>query len=117
MSTQSKDKEIIYKDRLIGCVDKCLEDRCNSNQEYINDYEVNASTLNDDWIARHLSHLDEDNEKNIDLISICFVDGEENEFSCSSDFSSYATSVCDNTLGNGFKVYDNALYDEDCDDN
>lgn len=64
-----------------------------------------------------MSHLDEDNENNIDLISICSVDGEENESSYDSNFLSYVASVCDNTLGNGFKVYDNSLYDEDCDEN
>lgn len=33
LSTQYEDKEIVYKDQLISCVDECLEDASCYNQQ------------------------------------------------------------------------------------
>ena len=44
LSTQYEDKEIIYKDRLPNCVEEYLEDICISNQQYMSDPKINAST-------------------------------------------------------------------------
>ena len=120
MSTQYEDKEVVYRNRLPNCVDECLENEC-SNDQYMSDPKVNVSApiskMNNDKFGRHLNHLYEDNESNLDLYSTCFVDGVDGVSSCGdSDFSSHAENFHGDKMGNGFKVYTNALYDEDCDD-
>lgn len=117
LSTQYEDKRIIYKDELVSCVDECLEDTCSSNQQYRNDFEVNASAPKDDLFARHLNHLDRDYANNIDSYFACFVDGVNGLSSGDgSNFSSsYVESVHDSDVRNGFKVYTNPLHGEEFD--
>ena len=47
--------------------------------------------------------------------TICLVEEIESESSYSSDFSSHAESLHEDEMGSEFKVYTNALYDEDLD--
>lgn len=120
LSIQYEEKEIIHNDKLPNCVDECLEDICSSNQQCTNDSEVNVSApfgkINDNWYARHLNYLHEDNDRNFDLYSICFVDGVDVESSYSSDFSSHAEILHEDEMGSELKVYTNTLHNEDCDD-
>ena len=81
----------------------------------MSNYKVNALAPKDNWFARHLNHLHEDNESNFDLYSTCFVDGVESESSYSYDFSSYVESLHDSGMYSEFKVFNNTLYDEDFD--
>ena len=61
-------------------------------------------------------HPKHGNENDVSIDAMCLIDEEEIRSSYSSDFSSYATSFCDNALGSGFNVYDNSLYDDSVDD-
>ena len=120
LSTPQEDKEVVYRNRLPNCVDECLENECNDDQ-YMSDPKIDAlapiGKINNDRFARHLNHLYEDNESNFDLYSTCFIDGVDGVSSCDdSDFSSHAENFHEDKMGNGFKVYTNTLYDEDCDD-
>lgn len=121
LSTQYEDKEIVYKDRLPNFVDECLENECNDNQ-HTNDSKVDAlapiGKINNDRIIRHLNHLHDDNENNFDSYYACFVN-EVNDVSLNDDSdspSSHDQSVLDSGVRSGFKVYTNALYGEDPDD-
>ena len=67
-----------------------------------------------------MNHLSEDDVSNMDLYSTFLVD-EVDVMSSSDDddsnfSSSHAESSHNNDVKNGFKVYTNALYDEDFDD-
>lgn len=119
LSTQCEDKGFICKNGFPNCVEECLEDASSDNQ-HTSDSKINYSApignINIDLFARHLSYLDEENDNRIDLISICSIDGVDVESSYSSDFSSHANNLHKNEMGSGFKVYTNALYDEDLDD-
>lgn len=121
LSTQFKDKQIIYKDGLHNCVDECLENKCSSNK-HTNDPKINAlvpiGKIDDNRFTRHLNHLKGDNESNFDSYYACFIDG-VNDVSSNDDSdssSSHDESVLENGVRSGFKVYTNALYDEDLDD-
>ena len=64
-----------------------------------------------------MNHLWEENASNIDLYSTCFIDEVNDVSSCddSNLSSSYAESVHDNDVRNGFKVFTNPLCGEELD--
>ena len=70
---------------------------------------------NESW-SLYDGYPKQDNEENIFIDTICMVEEMESESSSDSDFSSYAQSLHDDEMGTGFKVYTNALYDQDFDD-
>lgn len=57
-----------------------------------------------------------DNEEKIFLDTICMVEVMESESSSDSDFSSYAESLHEDDTSSSFKIYTNALYDQDFND-
>ena len=73
--------------------------------------------MKDESFTRHLNHLDEDNESNVDLYPTCFIDEVDGVPSCDDydSFSSYTKSVHDNDVRNYFKDFTNPLYDEEFD--
>ena len=88
----------------------------------MSDPKINASTpigkIYNDRFTRHLNHLNGDTESNFDSYFACFIDG-VNDVSSNNDsdsFSSHDESVLDSGVRSGFKVYTNALYDEDPND-
>ena len=55
----------------------------------------------------------QDKKENVLMDTICFVGEIESESLYSFDFSSYAKSFHKDEMGGEFKVYNNALYDEE----
>ena len=67
------------------------------------------------WSIRN-GYPKKDNEENVIMDTICLVGEIECESSNSSNFSSYIEGLHDDEMGSEFKMYTNALYDEDIND-
>ena len=55
-------------------------------------------------------------EEDVTIDTICLVEEIEKDSSYSSDFSSHVESFHEDRVGSEFKVYNNALYDDACED-
>ena len=69
---------------------------------------------NESWFIQN-GYPKQDNEENVIMDTICLVGEIESESSYSSEFSSYVGSFCEDRMGSDIKVFNNALYDEDFD--
>ena len=72
--------------------------------------------FSDESWSIHRGHPKHGNEGDAIIDTICVINEKERKSSYNSGFSSYTACFCDNALGSGFKVCDNALYDDDLDD-
>ena len=70
---------------------------------------------NESWSICN-SYPKQDNKESVIMDTICLVGEIESESLYSFDFSLYAETLHEDKVGSQFKVYDNALYDEACDD-
>ena len=71
--------------------------------------------VNDSW-SIYNGYSKQDNKESVIMDTICLVEEIEKESSYISDFSSYTKSFHEDENGNEFKVYTNALYDEEYDE-
>lgn len=127
--TNQLDGECLESGLPSNCEDKEMVNQCfpfeaeceNQNERLlnINKMEDEITTYSDgfedeSWYL-HIDFPKQNNESNVDMNIICFLDEIEYESSCDSNFASHIESLHDSGMGSEFKVFNNAFYDEDYD--
>lgn len=116
MSSKFEDKEMVDQFDANGSKHGVFSERLLKGFMLDNEVASYGNGFSDESCPIHRGNPKLGNEGDVIIDTIHVVDEEESKSSYDSKFLSYATSFYDNTLGNGFKVFDNISYGDDLDD-